>query len=139
MLLQHSSAVHTMSSLRIDVASIPIVNFTPPEKGLHVRMYDSGRSDDFDIVFAIWKEVCWLLLERKCIRGCIYYTNTIVVQTNTWTPARGDNRQTVERCLEIGGGLFIMFDATEQAIGTAWVTCDGRRMSIHYFGISFKL
>jgi len=40
----------------------------------------------------------------------------------------------VERCLGIGGGLFILFDK-KTAVGTAWVTCDGRRMAIHYFGI----
>jgi len=51
-------------------------------------------------------------------------------------PVRGDNRETIERTLRLGGKLLIMESvSSKQVIGTSWMTCDGRRTVLHHFGI----
>lgn len=56
--------------------------------------------------------------------------------TDMDNPVRGDNRETIERTLKLGGKLLVMESvSTKQVIGTSWMTCDGRRTMIHHFGI----
>jgi ribosomal protein S18 acetylase RimI-like enzyme len=51
-------------------------------------------------------------------------------------PERGDNEKVIRNCLKIGGKLFIMEDQEAGIIvGSAWITCDGRRMMMHHFAI----
>jgi ribosomal protein S18 acetylase RimI-like enzyme len=56
--------------------------------------------------------------------------------TDMDNPVRGDNRETIERTLKLGGKLLVMESSdTKQIIGTSWITCDGRRTILHHFGI----
>ena len=49
---------------------------------------------------------------------------------------RGDNAETIKRTLEFRGKLLVMeSNPTRQIIGTSWMTCDGRRILLHHFGI----
>ncbi|MEN8221882.1 MAG: hypothetical protein ABFR36_01375 [Acidobacteriota bacterium] len=49
---------------------------------------------------------------------------------------RGDNLETIELSLKIGGKFIIMEDALKPGIiGTSWITFDGRRLHLHHFGI----
>jgi ribosomal protein S18 acetylase RimI-like enzyme len=51
-------------------------------------------------------------------------------------PVRGDNNQTIERTLKLGGKFLVLESAsTRQIIGTSWMTYDGRRIMLHHFGI----
>ncbi|MFA6403053.1 MAG: GNAT family N-acetyltransferase [Salinivirgaceae bacterium] len=51
-------------------------------------------------------------------------------------PERGDNLQTIERTISMGGAFFVMEHQTDQSIiGTSWITNDGRRLYLHHFGI----
>ena len=51
-------------------------------------------------------------------------------------PERGDDRTTIEECDRHGGKLLVMIDqASNQLIGSSWMTCDGRRVFMHHFGI----
>lgn len=54
------------------------------------------------------------------------------------SPERGDNEETVERSIALGGTLLVLSDEeAEGAIcGTSWITFDGRRLHLHHFGIS---
>lgn len=57
-------------------------------------------------------------------------------QTGMGRPERGDDRNTIERCLALGGILFILEDEdTAAVVGTSWLTWDGRRLYLHHFGI----
>ena len=57
-------------------------------------------------------------------------------QTNLSTPNRGDDENTIEKTLSLGGKLLIMEDVSNnKIIGTSWMTTDGRRLYIHHFGI----
>lgn len=57
-------------------------------------------------------------------------------KTGMGSPERGDDRETVERCLEKGGRLIILEDNNNKTIaGTSWLTYDGRRLYLHHFGI----
>jgi ribosomal-protein-alanine N-acetyltransferase len=49
---------------------------------------------------------------------------------------RGDNAEIIKRTLEFRGKLLVMeSNPTRQIIGTSWMTCDGRRILLHHFGI----
>jgi ribosomal-protein-alanine N-acetyltransferase len=50
---------------------------------------------------------------------------------------RGDDEVTIERTLAMGGAMLIMYDTEngDKIIGTSWLTCDGRRLHLHHFGI----
>ena len=49
---------------------------------------------------------------------------------------RGDNEEVIERCNAMGGKLLIMeIQDTKEIIGSSWMTWDGRRISLHHFGI----
>jgi len=53
-------------------------------------------------------------------------------------PERGDDEETVERSIALGGAMLVMCDgnAGDNIIGTSWMTFDGRRMHMHHFGIT---
>lgn len=56
--------------------------------------------------------------------------------TGLGSPERGDDQQTIERCIAHGGRLLLMIKCeTEKLIGTSWMTFDGRRILLHHFGI----
>jgi ribosomal protein S18 acetylase RimI-like enzyme len=58
------------------------------------------------------------------------------VATDMDNPVRGDNRETIERTLKLGGKFLILESVSaRQIIGTSWMTYDGRRIMIHHFGI----
>jgi|GEM_PF-84592 len=51
-------------------------------------------------------------------------------------PERGDDLETIEETLRMGGRLLVMVDKRDGSIiGSSWMTCDGRRMFLHHFGI----
>jgi len=56
--------------------------------------------------------------------------------TDLGNPARGDTIDTIRRTLELGGKLLVLQSKTESRIcGTSWMTYDGRRITLHHFGI----
>jgi ribosomal protein S18 acetylase RimI-like enzyme len=56
--------------------------------------------------------------------------------TDMGDPERGDSKETINRTIEAGGRLLVMEAKTSGDIcGTSWMTVDGRRMTIHHFGI----
>jgi [ribosomal protein S18]-alanine N-acetyltransferase len=74
-----------------------------------IRKYQSG---DFEGIMSLW------------------------MATGMGRPERGDDAQTVERSLAMGGCMFVMTDdESERIIGTSWITYDGRRLLLHHFGI----
>ena len=49
---------------------------------------------------------------------------------------RDDTEEVIERCNAMGGKLLIMeIQDTKEIIGSSWMTWDGRRISLHHFGI----
>lgn len=49
---------------------------------------------------------------------------------------RGDDKQVINRTIQMGGKLLLMIDKnTNQIVGTSWLTVDGRRTYLHHFGI----
>ncbi len=58
------------------------------------------------------------------------------IKTGLTRPERGDNLQIIKQTLRQGGKLFILEDSTKgQIVGTSWITNDGRRLHLQYFGI----
>ena len=58
------------------------------------------------------------------------------VQTNLTRPERGDNLDIIKNTLSKGGRLLILEDRiTGKIVGTSWITNDGRRLHLQYFGI----
>ena len=56
--------------------------------------------------------------------------------TGLGNPERGDNDETIKRTLVLGGKLLVIVSITSgKIIGTSWMTCDGRRILLHHFGI----
>jgi ribosomal protein S18 acetylase RimI-like enzyme len=56
--------------------------------------------------------------------------------TDMGSSVRGDSRETVRRTLDSGGKLLVMESISgKQICGTSWMTCDGRRILLHHFGI----
>ncbi|HDZ41809.1 MAG TPA: GNAT family N-acetyltransferase [Bacteroidetes bacterium] len=79
-------------------------------KGYSIRNYEA---EDYEAVIKIWQE------------------------TGMGRPERGDDKDTIERCLKTGGKLLILVDDINNIIaGTSWMTCDGRRLYLHHFGIA---
>ncbi|HNT92960.1 MAG: GNAT family N-acetyltransferase [Bacteroidales bacterium] len=53
-------------------------------------------------------------------------------------PERGDDENTVERSIAMGGAMLVMLSDDsegERITGTSWITFDGRRLYLHHFGI----
>lgn len=79
-------------------------------EGYSVRDY---KADDYEAVAKIWEE------------------------TDMGRPERGDDKETIERCLKTGGKLLVLVDDNNKRIaGTSWMTYDGRRLYLHHFGLS---
>ena len=58
------------------------------------------------------------------------------VETGMGSSVRGDDQETIERTLKMGGKLFILEEpTTAEVLGTSWLTFDGRRIYLHHFGI----
>lgn len=56
--------------------------------------------------------------------------------TGLGNPERGDNAETIKRTLALGGKLLVIAsNSYGKIIGTSWMTCDGRRILLHHFGI----
>jgi ribosomal protein S18 acetylase RimI-like enzyme len=56
--------------------------------------------------------------------------------TDLDNPVRGDNKETIDRTLKLGGKLLVLESITgKQVIGTSWMTYDGRRIMLHHFAI----
>jgi ribosomal protein S18 acetylase RimI-like enzyme len=56
--------------------------------------------------------------------------------TDMGNPERGDNSETINKTLELGGKLLVMESKSSgQICGTSWMTYDGRRILLHHFGI----
>ena len=56
--------------------------------------------------------------------------------TDMDNPVRGDNRETIERTMKLGGKFLVLESvSTKQIIGTSWMTYDGRRIMLHHLGI----
>ncbi|MEA1885770.1 MAG: GNAT family N-acetyltransferase [Bacteroidota bacterium] len=78
-------------------------------KGYRIRDYNP---DDYEDVSKLWQV------------------------TGMGKPERGDDKDTVERCIKTGGRLLILEDQQNKIIaGTSWMTFDGRRLYLHHFGI----
>lgn len=78
-------------------------------KGYRIRDYNP---DDYEQVSTLWQV------------------------TGMGSPERGDDKDTIERCIKTGGRLIILEDQENNIIaGTSWMTFDGRRLYLHHFGI----
>lgn len=61
---------------------------------------------------------------------------TLWEDTGLTNPERGDNPETIAETLRMGGKLLVMVDKQQESIiGSSWMTCDGRRIFLHHFGI----
>jgi ribosomal-protein-alanine N-acetyltransferase len=79
------------------------------DKDFSVREYQSG---DYDEVEAVWES------------------------TGLGNKARGDDANTIEESIRIGGKLLLMVqNNTGRICGTSWMTYDGRRIHLHHFGL----
>ena len=79
------------------------------EAAYKIRNY---TPDDFDQVMNLW------------------------VETGMGRPERGDDNGVIVRTVMAGGSFLVMEDVTAGIIcGTSWLTCDGRRLYLHHFGI----
>ena len=57
-------------------------------------------------------------------------------KTGLGNSLRGDNLDTIELSINIGGKFIVMEDSLHsKIIGTSWITFDGRRLHLHHFGI----
>lgn len=57
-------------------------------------------------------------------------------KTGMGNAQRADDEKTIDRTLKTGGKLIILENKDiSELIGTSWLTCDGRRMYLHHFGI----
>lgn len=75
-----------------------------------VKRHQSVSQPEFDQVMEIW------------------------LQTGLANPARADDLETVQRTLKHGGVLLVAWEE-EQALGSAWLTHDFRRLYIHHMGV----
>ncbi len=58
------------------------------------------------------------------------------IKTGLTRPERGDDLQVIHSTLQRGGRLFVLEDTmVHKVIGTSWITNDGRRLHLQYFGI----
>ncbi len=57
-------------------------------------------------------------------------------ETKLSRPERADNLETIMRTIDHGGIFYVLEDLdTKKIIGTSWITNDGRRLHLQYFGI----
>ena len=49
---------------------------------------------------------------------------------------RGDNKDIIEKSIQIGGKLIVLEDVTTaKIVGTSWITFDGRRLHLHHIAV----
>lgn len=48
---------------------------------------------------------------------------------------RGDTQEIIEHTIDMGAKLLLLTDDDGRILGSSWMTCDGRRIFIHHFGI----
>jgi len=78
-------------------------------KGFRIRDYLPA---DYEIVLELWQ------------------------RTGMGSTERGDDKDSVDRCIKKGGRLIILEEKQYSRIaGTSWLTFDGRRLYLHHFGI----
>jgi ribosomal protein S18 acetylase RimI-like enzyme len=91
-----------------ELTRIPIKNRSIAEK-FFVRNY---RPSDFSQIEQIWRKTGMAAAER------------------------GDTRPVVERTLRQGGRMLVVAEReTGRIVGASWLTQDGRRLTLHHFGI----
>lgn len=57
-------------------------------------------------------------------------------RTGLGNKMRGDDLETIELSIKLGGKFIIMEETLSgKIIGTSWMTFDGRRIHLHHFGI----
>lgn len=57
-------------------------------------------------------------------------------KTGMGNSQRSDDDKVIDRTLKTGGKLLILENKDHaEIIGTSWLTCDGRRIYLHHFGI----
>lgn len=49
---------------------------------------------------------------------------------------RGDNQQTIEKSLTLGGRFLVAETPHGALLATSWMTFDGRRFHLHHFGVN---
>lgn len=60
----------------------------------------------------------------------------IWLQTGMGGAERGDDADTIDESLKLGGRMILLTDErTGEIIGSSWMTFDGRRIHLHHFGI----
>ncbi|MFP4488514.1 MAG: GNAT family N-acetyltransferase [Bacteroidales bacterium] len=78
-------------------------------QGFRIRDY---KDDDYKAVTGLWEA------------------------TGMGNTERGDDKETIERCMKTGGRLLILEEEkSNKVVGTSWMTFDGRRIYLHHFGI----
>ncbi len=78
-------------------------------QGFRIRDY---KNDDYEAVIRLWEA------------------------TGMGNAERGDDKDTIERCMQTGGRLLILEDEKNNILaGSSWMTFDGRRIYLHHFGI----
>ena len=58
--------------------------------------------------------------------------------TGLGSPERGDDEETIERSIGMGGTMLVLCDQEDGGAirGSSWITFDGRRLHLHHFGIT---
>jgi ribosomal protein S18 acetylase RimI-like enzyme len=57
-------------------------------------------------------------------------------RTDMGSPERGDDENTIEETIRIGGCMLLMVNKDSGSIcGSSWMTFDGRRILLHHFGV----
>jgi ribosomal protein S18 acetylase RimI-like enzyme len=58
-------------------------------------------------------------------------------ETGMGSPIRGDTAEVVARTLSIPGARLLLLEhrGDSKVVGTSWISCDGRRLFLHHFGI----
>ncbi|MFO7754931.1 MAG: GNAT family N-acetyltransferase [Bacteroidales bacterium] len=78
-------------------------------QGFRIRDY---KDDDYKAVTRLWEA------------------------TGMGNAERGDDKETIERCMKTGGRLLILEEEKSNTVaGSSWMTFDGRRIYLHHFGI----
>ncbi len=77
------------------------------------------------------------MIVRPYRRGDFTSIMELWVVTGMGRSDRGDDEETVEHSVSMGGELLVLCanEKEEEIIGTSWMTFDGRRLHLHHFGI----
>ena len=62
--------------------------------------------------------------------------NKLWEETGLGGSQRGDNDETIEQSIQLGGKLILIENTeTKEIIGSSWMTFDGRRLHLHHIGV----